>query len=172
MFYQAGDTKFKVIVYKSVTDNEKIVSFIKETQPKLCLLDARCVISFAQIKLAVMTAIAAQRANRSQSKSLYVEILRCFSPDGRLGAAFQYFAFGNETKCAIAITLEDTFEQIEGLGSPVPIESYNFQENADLKTIRDIFQITDDMLAVYTYEEIIMSTVSVLATDLMRLRIV
>lgn len=164
--FEASDIHFHVYCYTNVTGSDEINNYLKANQPPICLVDAKIIICIKQIQVAVLNAVALQKSEKMQSKNVYMEILRCLSPDGRLSGAFKYCAVGKSSTDVIAITLENEMPKIPNLTNPISFEDFNQKPKADLPLVRKIFQITDEMLQMYSYEEIVMTTLAVTASDL------
>jgi hypothetical protein len=76
-------------------------------------------------------------------KTIYLEILRCMSPDPRFGGAFKHLAVGDTTTAKVAVTFEESIPAIPGLGNPVPIDEFFAAPKID---ISQIYQVTDEIL--------------------------
>lgn len=161
---------FKIACYSEIISSEEINQHLKENHPDICLVDAKTILSIRQIKTAVINALSLQKSEQMQCKSLNLELLRCFSPDGRLNSAFKNCAITESTKSAIGIIL-DTSKQIPdvpGLGQQVPLNEFFDNHKPDLDLINKLYMITEDMLKIYTYEDIICTTLSIVSSDLVR----
>lgn len=161
---------FKIVCYSEVLSSSDINQYLKENRPDICLVDARTIINVRQIKTAVLNALAVQKSDQMQCKSLNLELLRCFSPDGRLNSAFKYCAITDSTKTAIGIIL-DTSKQvpnIPGLGTSVTYNDFFDNHKPDYDLINKLYMVTEEMLNIYSYEDIICTTLSVVSSDLVR----
>ncbi|KAH0788029.1 hypothetical protein GPJ56_008061 [Histomonas meleagridis] len=103
-----------------------------------------------------------------RSKSIYMEILRCLSPDGRLSGALKHLIITDATKEIIVVTFEDGIPTIPGIGEEVELNTFFSTHFIDYPHLREIFQINDEMLQAYTYEEIVLTTLAVISSDLVR----
>jgi tRNA threonylcarbamoyladenosine modification (KEOPS) complex Cgi121 subunit len=159
---------FRVYCFTVIPAVEEVIGFLKKSQPPVCLLDAKTVVSPLQLQVAVWNAVAMQRQDKMEAKTIYLEILRCMSPDARLGGAFKHLAVGSTTTAAVAVTFEDAIPVIPGLGSPVPIDEFFAAPKVDLELVRQIYQVTDEMLQTFTYEQIVATTLTIAASDLIR----
>ena len=99
-----------------------------------------------------------------------MEFLRCLSPDGRLNGAMKSIVIQKDTTDVIAITFEDDFPQIPGLGDKIDFDTFIRKHKPDFSLIKKDFKITDDMLDNLTYEQIVITTLSVLASDLFKIK--
>ena len=169
MFSDLGVT-FRLFFFTDITDGDDIINYLKEKQPPVCLVDPATIISPKQIQIAVLNALGFQKQGKQEAKTIYLEVMRCLSPDARLSGAFKHLAFGKSSKAAIGITFEDEMPQIPGLQSAKQLSMDEFFDTVkpDLALINKIFSITDEMLRLHTYEEIITTTLAVAASDLVR----
>lgn len=162
------ETKFHVHYFTNVTSGEAIDKFTKETKPKLSIFDGATIVSPHQIAQSVFNALETEKLGNMRSKTIYMEILRCLSPDGRLSGAFKHIIVTPNTKNAIVVTFEDEIPEIPGIGDEVDETTFFAKNEPDYERIRMIYQITDEMLKVYSYEQIILATLAITTTDLVR----
>lgn len=169
MFSDLGVT-FRLFFFTDITSPDDIMACLKEKQPPVCLIDPSTIISPKQIQIAVLNALGFERQGKREAKTIYLEIMRCLSPDARLSGAFKHIAFGSKSKAAIAITFETEMPQVSGLENAKQLSMDEFfdQIKPDLALINKIFRITDDMLKLHSYEEIVTTTLAVAASDLVR----
>ncbi|OHS94809.1 hypothetical protein TRFO_38993 [Tritrichomonas foetus] len=166
--FEVAGNHFKVACFTEVTSPTEINQFLKEKRPEICLVDAKIIISIRQIKVALLNALSLQKTNQMQCRTIYLEILRCLSPDGRLSGAFKNCAVTETTKSVIGISLSDSIPEIPGLGKQIPVDEFFDNHQPDINFISKIFMINDDMLKIYSYEDIIVTTLAVVASDLVR----
>lgn len=168
--FEIAGNHFKLVCYSEIISAPEINQFLKDHHPAICLVDAQTIISVRQIKIAVMNALALQKSNQMQCKTIYLEILRCLSPDGRLSSAFKNLAITDKTTQAFGIMLDESSEipQIPGLGPILDFQSFFDSYKPNFTLINKLYMITEDMLSVYSYEDIICSTLSIVASDLVR----
>jgi len=170
--YEAEGTKFKLCCYYNLPNAEEISTYLKDNQPPLVLIDARMVVSIRQIKTAVYNALILEKSGKMQSKSVYLEIMRCLSPDGRLSSTLKYVTINVETKDVIALTLNDTFPDVPGLSDPQPYNEEIAQTKIDYVVLRNIYRVTDEMLKFYTFEQIAINTNTIAVSDLVHVKTV
>ena len=117
---------FKVACFSEIISSEEINQHLKEKHPDICLVDAKTVLNVRQIKTAVLNALAIQKSGQMQCNTINLELLRCFSPDGRLSSAFKNCAITNSTKSAVGIILDASKQipDIPGLGQQVPLNEF------------------------------------------------
>jgi tRNA threonylcarbamoyladenosine modification (KEOPS) complex Cgi121 subunit len=163
-------TKVGIYCFTEVTQNTDILNFLKEHQPPVTLVDAKTIVGLKQIQVAVLNALTFQKQGKMEAKNIYLEILRCLSPDARLGGAFKHIALNKMTERAIGITLESEMPEIPGLGGIVAVEEFFSNEMADLALVKEIFSITDESLKRYNYEDVIVTTLAIAASDLVRIK--
>jgi tRNA threonylcarbamoyladenosine modification (KEOPS) complex Cgi121 subunit len=163
-------THVGVYCFSGVSQAESIIAFLKESQPPVCLVDAKSIVSPRQIQVAVLNALTFQKYGKMEAKNIYLEILRCLSPDARIGGAFKFIALGKETKDAIAITLEDLMPKVPGLENLIDMDSFFADPRTDFVLVKKIFSVTDEMLKRYSYEQIVITTLAVAASELVRTR--
>ncbi|KAK8854052.1 hypothetical protein M9Y10_016602 [Tritrichomonas musculus] len=161
---------FKVSCYSEIISPSDINQYLKENHPDICLVDAKLITSIRQIKTAVINTLALQKSDQMQCKSINLELLRCFSPDGRLNSAFKFCAITETTKSAIGIILDASkaIPDVPGLGSQVPLNEFFDNHQPDYELINKLYMITDDMRKIYSYEDIICTTLSIVSSDLVR----
>lgn len=168
--FTAEQFPFKLACFEGIEDPEAINNFIKEKQPQIALIDARQIISLSHVQVAVFNTRTHEQRDRMQSKNIYMELLRCLSPDGRLNGALKTIAVQKDTKDVIAITFEDKFPEVPGLKNPIEFEKFIKKEKTDFSLIKKEFKITDLMLETFTYEQIVISTLSTMASDFIRMK--
>lgn len=164
------EMNFHVHYFVDVSSGEEINKYVKENQPNLCIFDASTIISSIQISQCVYNALETEKLGNMRSKSIYMEMLRCLSPDGRLSGAFKHIAVSASTKNAVVITFEDKIPEIPGIGKEVNESEFFAKNEPNFELINEIYQITNDMLKVYSHEEIILATLAITTTDLVRSR--
>ena len=168
--FQAEQFPFKIACYEGITDPDEINGFIKKEHPPVALVDARQIISLAHIQVAVLNMRSLEARGKMQSKNIYLELLRCLSPDGRLNGALKSIAIQKDTTDVIAITFEDKMPDIPGLGEKIDFDSFIRKQKTDFSLIKKDFKITDEMLENFTCEQVVITTLSVLASDLFRVK--
>lgn len=156
--------------FKNIGDTTTINEYIKTNQPPVALIDARTIISLAHVQVTILNMKSIEERGQMQSKSQYLEILRCFSPDGRLNGVLKFVAIQKDTTDVIAITLEDEFPSIPGLTDPKTFNEFLADKKTDYEKIKKAFKLTDAMLQVYTHEELVITALSVCASGLYRLK--
>lgn len=167
MFQDAG-VQFHLFCFPEVQSSEDALKFIKEQHPEVCMIDAATIISPKQIQIAVLNAVGFQKAGSMGANNIYLEIMRCLSPNARLEGAFKHITFGKSTKHAIAITLDGMMPSIPGLGDPVDVAAFFEHVKPNIELVNKIFQVTEEMLKVYSYEEIIAATLAIACSNLIR----
>lgn len=164
---EAGPYHFNVICYNTIDDVEGLKSFLKEKQPPVCLVDSRVIVGKRQLMVSVHNACAIQAENRMFTKSIYLEILRCLCPDGRLQSALKYCTISSKTTSVVAITLEDQIPNVPFLSNPVSFDELFKTPRVDAPLFEQIYKVTEEMREIYTYEEIAVTTLSIIASDLL-----
>ena len=168
--FKAENFPFKIACYENIEDPDSINNFIKKEQPLVALIDARSIISLPHIQVAVLNTKAIESRGKMQSKNIYLELLRCLSPDGRLNGALKSIAIQKDTKDVIAVTFEDEIPKIPGLVEQIDFDSFIRKQKTDFNLIKKDYKITDEMLETFTYEQVVITTLSVLASDLFRVK--
>ena len=166
----ADKYKFKMCYFENIGDPQTINDYIKANQPPVALIDARTIISLAHVQVAILNMRTIQERDQTQSKSIYLEILRCLSPDGRLNGALKFCAIQKDTTAVIAITFEDEFPSIPGLSDPKTFDQFLANPKTDFDKIKKAFKLSDAMLATYSHEQLVITTLSVLASGLHRVK--
>ena len=166
--FEVAGNHFKVCCYPQITSPSEINHFLKENNPDICLVDAKIVISVRQLKIAVLNALALKKSNHMQCQTIYKEILRCLSPNGRLHCAFKNCAVTDSTKAVVGITLENYVPEVPGLGNKIGVDEFFDTNKVDLNLISKLFMINDEMLKVFSYEDIIVTTLAIVGSDLVR----
>lgn len=160
--------QFSIFCFTDIENAEEILQHIKENQPPVCLLDAETIISTKQIEVAVLNALGFEAQGKREAKTIYLEILRCLSPDARLAGAFKHIALSKTTKNVIAVTLEEQMPEIPGLDKPTAIDKFFEIVKPNFGLVNKIFQINEEMLKLYSYEQIVTTTLAVAASNLIR----
>lgn len=168
--YNVEDIKFKIQCYKTVKNVHQIINKIRDDPPKVTLFDSRIILSLSQIQSAIFMAKFLESNGKMQSKNLYIEILRMVSPDCRIEAALKLCNINEGTKSVVAVTLEDSFPVIEGLEDPVSFETFMQEPGIDYDYIKSGYRITDDVLKVYTYEQILQEAQAVTVSGIVRFK--
>jgi hypothetical protein len=162
--------RFRLFCFPHVPTPTPIVNFLKDAQLPACLFDPRTIVSPLQIEVAVLNALSLQAQGRMEARTLYLEVLRCLSPDARLAGAMRHLAITAETTAVLALTFEDALPEVPGLAGAVPADEFFAQWQPDIALIRRVYSVTDEMLAVYSYEQIVATTLTIAASDLIRVR--
>ena len=161
---------FKVYCYENIEDPDQLNEYIKKERPPLALIDGRQIISLAHLQIAVLNTKSLESRGKMQSKNIYLELLRCLSPDGRLNGALKTIAVQKDTKDVIAVTFEDKMPEIPGLVNPTDLDTFIGKKKTDFASIKETFKITDEALENFTYEQCVITTLSVLASDLFKVK--
>ena len=160
--------KFNIFCFLNVSSPKDVDEYIKKNHPNICVLDGSLVVSVAHLSSGVLNAMSTQNMGFMRSKSIYMEILRCLSPDGRLSGALKHLVIKETTKEIVIITFEDSIPNIPGIGEEVDVSTFFSNHSVDYSHLNEIFQIDDNMLHTYTHEEIILTTLAVVSSDLVR----
>jgi tRNA threonylcarbamoyladenosine modification (KEOPS) complex Cgi121 subunit len=160
--------RFRLYCFPELPSPTPILTFLKESQPNVCLIDPRTILSPLQIQVAVLNALSLQTQGKMEAKTIYLEILRCLSPDARLSGAFKYIAITATSTAALAVTFEETLTPIPGLDGAVSADQFFGAWKPDLGLIRQIYMINDEALKTYSYEQIVVAALSIAASDLIR----
>ena len=160
--------KFNIFCFVNVSSPKDVDDYIKNKHPNLCVLDGSLVVSVSHLSSGVLNAISTQKMGVMRSKSIYMEILRCLSPDGRLSGALKHLVITENTTEIVIITFESNIPVIPGIGDEIDVDTFFSSHSVDYSHLREIFQIDDNMLHTYTYEEIILTTLAVVSSDLVR----
>jgi tRNA threonylcarbamoyladenosine modification (KEOPS) complex Cgi121 subunit len=161
--------RFHLYCFPEIASPTPILEFIQKSQPPICLIDPRTIVSPLQIQVAVLNALSLQSQGKMGAKTIYMEILRCLSPDGRLTGAFKHISITATTTAVLVVTFEDSLPPIPGLENPLSADEFFSMWKPDLPVIHQIYQITDEILKTYNYEQIVVAALAIAASDLTRI---
>ena len=168
----AETQSFKIACFKHIEDAAALNSFLKSNHPPVCIVDGGLIVSIRQIQTAILNAISIRDQNKMQTKNIYLEIMRCLCPDGRLASALKYFNITEKTRSAVAITIEEEMPSLPHLSEQCDINTFLQEDHVNHEVFRKIYYIDDRVLETYSYDDIACATIAAVSSDLLHTRTV